>query len=152
VFESEAVHRRKSSLVPDQHRRPSSDRKLTSCYVHQLLDEHRESGSYTPSFEGINAHKKGDKDPHDASNSHGHTESRLLTKKQLSDMALGIRELSKKLSHIKLKLNIRNIFLLVKAHDEKLVEYTRELAEWLMMKDKNFTVYVRSYGDMRTRN
>jgi NAD+ kinase len=96
-------------------------------------------------LEGKLAHRKGDKDPHGQQtsndNSH-HTESRLLTKKQLSDMALGIRDLSKKLSHIKLKLNIRNIFLLVKAHDETLVEYTRELAQWLMQKDDTFTVYV----------
>jgi NAD+ kinase len=53
-------------------------------------------------------------------------------------MALGIRDLSKKLSHIKLKLNVRNIFLLVKAHDETLIEYARELAQWLMQKDEKF--------------
>jgi len=96
-------------------------------------------------MEGKLAHRKGDKDPHGQQTPNDinhHTESRLLTKKQLSDMALGIRDLSKKLSHIKLKLKIRNIFLLVKAHDETLVEYTRELAQWLMQKDNTFTVYV----------
>jgi NAD+ kinase len=87
--------------------------------------------------------RKADKDPYgiDMNEAHNnHTESRLLTKKQLSDMALGIRELSKRLSHVKLKLNIKNIFLLVKAHDETLIAYTRKLAEWLLRKDKNFTV------------
>jgi NAD+ kinase len=95
-------------------------------------------------MEGKLVHRKGDKDPHGQqmpSDNTQHTESRLLTKKQLSDMALGIRDLSKKLSHIKIKLNIRNIFLLVKAYDETLVEYTRELAQWLMKKDQGFTVY-----------
>jgi NAD+ kinase len=94
-------------------------------------------------LEGRLAHRKGDKDPHGHQtpneNNH-HTESRLLTKKQLSDMALGIRDLSKKLSHIKLKLNIRNIFVLVKAHDDALVEYARELTHWLMKKDEKFVM------------
>ena len=55
-------------------------------------------------------------------------------------MAFGIRELSKKLGHITLKLKVRNIFVLTKVHDEKLVDYTRELAEWLLVKDKRYTV------------
>lgn len=96
------------------------------------------------------AHRKADKDPlglHSSMTSgdgNHHTESRLLTKKQLSDMALGIRELSKKLSHVQLKLKIRNIFVLVKAHDETLIAHTRTLAEWLMKKDPHFVVYESS--------
>jgi NAD+ kinase len=97
-------------------------------------------------MEGMAAHRKADKDPlginMERDHNH-HTESRLLTKKQLSDMAVGIRELSKKLSHVQLKLNIRNIFLLVKAHDETLIAHTRQLAEWLLKKDRRFTVYAR---------
>lgn len=117
---------------------------MTSCYVHQLLDKHRENdGTFTPSLEGTLANRKGDKDPHGeqtAKDNNYHTESRLLTKKQLSDMALGIRDLSKKLSHIKLRLNVRNIFVLVKAHDESLVGHARELTKWLMQKDEKFVV------------
>ncbi|TLD29452.1 Aminopeptidase Y [Venturia nashicola] len=146
VFETESVHRRKSSLVPDQPLRPKNGRQLTSCYVHSLLDKHRENdGTFTPSLEGTLANRKGDKDPHGqqtANHNNHHTESRLLTKKQLSDMALGIRDLSKKLSHIKLKLNVRNIFVLVKAHDESLVGHARELTKWLMQKDEKFVVWV----------
>lgn len=86
-----------------------------------------------------------DKDPH-GKIANGveaqHTESRLLTKKQLSDMAFGIRELSKKLSHVKLKLNVRNIFVLTKAHDESLIEHTRELSDWLLRHEARYTVWV----------
>jgi NAD+ kinase len=93
----------------------------------------------------VAAHRKADKDPLgiNMERDHGgHTESRLLTKKQLSDMAIGIRELSKKLSHVQLKLKIRNIFLLVKAHDETLIAHTRQLSEWLLRNNAQFTVYV----------
>ena len=70
------------------------------------------------------------------------TESRLLTKKQLSDMALGIRELSKKLGHIRLHLNVKNVFLLTKAHDEELISKTRDLACWLLNnKNQNGIAY-----------
>lgn len=68
--------------------------------------------------------------------------SRLLTKKELSDMAFGIRELSKKLSQIRLKLHVKNIFILGKAHDEALIKNAREVTEWLLQKDPEYTVYV----------
>lgn len=70
--------------------------------------------------------------------------SRLLTKKQLSDMAWGVRELSKRLGNIKLKLQVRTVFLLTKAHDESLIENTRELARWLLSPDRRvrYTVWV----------
>lgn len=159
VFEDQGIRRRKSSLIPDQtpdwhnhtHKMSNSHggdrpngggRKLTSCYVHGMLENHRE-GTYTPR-EGSD--KTSDKDPH-GKIANGvdtqHTESRLLTKKQLSDMAFGIRELSKKLSHIKLKLNVRNIFILTKVHDESVIGNTRELTGWLLkQEDKKYTVWV----------
>ena len=67
--------------------------------------------------------------------------SRLLTKKQLSDMAWGVRELSKKLGAIRLKLKVRTIFLLTKAHDEDLIEYTRGVAKWCLSKERD-TKYI----------
>jgi len=57
-------------------------------------------------------------------------------------MAFGIRELSKKLSQIRLKLHVRNIFILGKAHDEDLIKNSRETTCWLLTKDPNYTVYV----------
>jgi len=61
-------------------------------------------------------------------------------------MAFGIRELSKRLSHFKLKLKVKNIFLLTKANDKTLIKYTREVAEWLFSKDSGgpYTVYVNN--------
>lgn len=139
--------RRKSSLVPseshDDHYRPHSARKMTSCYVHQLLDEHRSGGTHTPNNQGLAAGKKSDKDPHGQNGAETpHTESRLLTKRQLRDMAFGIRELSKKLGHVKLKLKVRNVFILTKAHDESLIAHSRDLSEWLLKKDPGYTVWV----------
>jgi NAD+ kinase len=70
--------------------------------------------------------------------------SRLLTKKQLSDMAWGVRELSKRLGSIKLKLKVKTVFLLTKAHDETLIGNTREVAKWLLSPDREvrYTVWV----------
>lgn len=91
-----------------------------------------------------------DKDPRASSGSLSgseeprHTESRLLTKKQLSEMALGIRQLSKKLAHLQIKLKVKNIFVLTKARDQSLIGYTRELAQWLLEKDPTYNVYVEN--------
>jgi NAD+ kinase len=70
--------------------------------------------------------------------------SRLLTKRQLSDMAWGVRELSKRLGSIKLKLKVKTVFLLTKAHDETLIGNTREVARWLLSPERNvkYTVWV----------
>ena len=79
------------------------------------------------------------------------THSRLLTKRQLSDMALGVRELSKRLGSVRLKLRVKTVFLLTKAHDEELIGYTREMADWLLAKDRTtpYVVYVnREKRDM----
>lgn len=67
---------------------------------------------------------------------HGAVHSRLLTKKQLSDMAWGVRELSKRLGSIRLKLRVKTVFLLTKAHDENLIGNTREVAKWLLSPER----------------
>lgn len=70
--------------------------------------------------------------------------SRLLTKAQLSDMAWGVRELSQRLGSMKLHLRVRTVFILTKAHDNSLLSKTREVAEWLLHKDRDvkYVVYV----------
>lgn len=70
--------------------------------------------------------------------------SRLLTKKQLTDMAWGVRELSRRLGSIRLKFKARSIFLLTKAYDHELIPKTRAVAKWLLSKDRDvrYTVYV----------
>ena len=71
--------------------------------------------------------------------------SRLLTKRQLSDMTWGVRELSKKLGSLRLKLKVKSVFLLTKVHDEELIGKTRELCEWLLSKERDapYIVYVQ---------
>ena len=70
--------------------------------------------------------------------------SRLLTKKQLSEMAWGVRELSRRLGSMRLKFKVRSVFILTKLYDQDLLYKTRELAKWLLSKDRDvrYTVYV----------
>ena len=72
------------------------------------------------------------------------THSRLLTKKQLSEMALNVRNMAKRLSSVKVKLDIKSIFILTKAYDPSLVSKTRDLAEWLLSDERAvaYTIYV----------
>ncbi|KAE8411453.1 ATP-NAD kinase-like domain-containing protein [Aspergillus pseudocaelatus] len=71
-------------------------------------------------------------------------ESRQLTKKQLSDMAWNVRKLSKKLDSIKLKLSVKNVFVVTKAGDDSVIAFTRKVTEWLLSKDRDtqYNVYV----------
>ncbi|KAF2767636.1 ATP-NAD kinase [Teratosphaeria nubilosa] len=137
--------------------RPGSKRSSTSCFVHSLIEERSRDGHWTPSSEGISSQKPADKDtptPHDDDGTNRHTQSRLLTKKQLSDMAFGIRDLSKRLGHLRLLLKVRNVFLLTKAHDQALIAKTRDLTEWLLRQKnedgKDYIVWVEE--TMRTNN
>ncbi|PSK43110.1 hypothetical protein B9Z65_7064 [Elsinoe australis] len=131
-FDSSERYRRRESLVTNKYGRPVAERHNTSCFVHALLEEQRQDGNNEKSDEGILQEKKADKNGDMPSKNGHHTDSRLLTKKQLSDMAFGIRELSKKLGHIRLNLKVRNVFILTKAHDNKLIEKTKEVACWLL--------------------
>ena len=84
-------------------------------------------------------------DDHDST-----THSRLLTKRQLSEMAWGVRELSKRLGSIRLKLKVKTVFLLTKAHDETLIGYTREVADWLLSSDREVQYIVYMVGTLST--
>ncbi|PTB41962.1 uncharacterized protein TrAFT101_008936 [Trichoderma asperellum] len=70
--------------------------------------------------------------------------SRMLTKKQLSDMAWGVRELSRRLSSMRIRFRVRTIFLLTKIHDSDLIVKTRALAQWLLSKERDvkYVVYI----------
>lgn len=86
----------------------------------------------------------------DTASQHEALHSRLLTKKQLSEMAWGVRELSRRLGSMRLKFKVKTIFLLTKIYDEDLIPKTRELTRWLLHKDRDvrYTVYVeRSLKD-----
>lgn len=144
IFDKHDTQRRRASMVPVTGR-PKNSRQSTSCFVHSLLEERTKHGASNAAPDD-DLHKPADKDIAPAQGQQHHTQSRLLTKKQLSDMAFGIRELSKKLGRVRLMLKVRNVFLLTKAHDQKLIEYTRHVAQWLLkQKDaegKQYTVWV----------
>ncbi|KAI1164283.1 ATP-NAD kinase-like domain-containing protein [Nemania serpens] len=76
---------------------------------------------------------------------HENIHSRLLTKKQLTEMAWGVRELSRRLGMLRLKFKVEHIFLLTKPYDEDLLPKTRELAKWLLSKDRDvrYTIYIQ---------
>ncbi|QUC18842.1 uncharacterized protein UV8b_03083 [Ustilaginoidea virens] len=71
--------------------------------------------------------------------------SRMLTKKQLTDMAWGVRGLSRRLSSMRIRFRVRTIFLLTKLHDQDLIPKARELTAWLLGKDRDapYVVYVQ---------
>lgn len=71
-------------------------------------------------------------------------QSRHLTKRQLSDMAWNVRKLSKKLGSIRLKLTVKTVFLVTKAHDESLISLTRKVTQWLLSqeRDTQYVVYI----------
>jgi len=71
--------------------------------------------------------------------------SRTLTKKQLSDMAWGVRELSRRLSSMRIRFRVKTVFLLTKVYDQDLIPKTRELTLWLLdrSRDVKYTVYIQ---------
>ncbi len=148
IFDKQDVQRRRASLAPqDRPSRPSKKRQKTECFLHAMLEARMKEGQFSPNKAGVAAAHPTDKTPPELLEDQVvHRESRLLTKKQLSDMAAHVRNLSKKLSQVRLKLNVRNVFILTKAHDKTLIAKTREMAEWLLQ-SKNpeghpYTVWV----------
>lgn len=71
--------------------------------------------------------------------------SRMLTKRQLSDMAWGVRELSRRLSSMRIKFRVKTILILTKIYDLDLIPKTRELTRWLLDGDREikYNVYVQ---------
>lgn len=147
---------------------PAQDDKTTACYVHSLI-----AGEWTApphnlkdTEEVIRTIKDDENQPPisdpTAANAEDlvsvvdgdHTsalkpsptiiQSRHLTKRQLSDMAWNVRKLSKKLGSIKLKLTVKNVFVVCKVQDESLVSLTRKVTHWLLSKDRDsqYVVYV----------
>ncbi len=143
VFDTDDAHRRRSSLVtdnPELGKKAAKRKEDTACFVHHLLERERKIRQRPAGhLQDIDEDTKADKG---TGNGNGKpTHSRLLTKRQLSDMAWGVRELSKRLGSVRLKLKVKTVFLLTKAHDEGLIGYTSEVVEWLLSKDRK-TPYI----------
>lgn len=111
--------------------RPKFAQRKTSCFVHGFLKDERLDGPEAHQDQKPDT-RTSDKDPHGHGAAGGDIQSRLLSKKELVDMAGSMRELSKRLGRFRLKLNVKNVFLLTKAHDPTLIKYTREVTEWLL--------------------
>ena len=163
VFDAENAHRRRSSMnsreVAKVTQQGAALRENTACFVHQLLERQRKERKGLALNHITEDNKVQDKHDDQAISADDHEStihSRLLTKKQLSEMARGVRDLSKRLGSIRLKLRVRTVFLLTKAHDEKLIGNTREVADWLLSTERQvqYTVYVAGmlskYGGMLT--
>ena len=101
-----------------------------------MLECQRRARKRAATLKGVEEDKPQNPQPNGTKDGHEELYSRLLTKKQLAEMALGVRELSKRLGSVKLKVNVRTIFILTKIHDEDVLENSRELAEWLLSKEQ----------------
>ncbi|KAJ7755704.1 ATP-NAD kinase-like domain-containing protein [Mycena maculata] len=67
--------------------------------------------------------------------------------KQLAETAVGVREMSKQLGRARVRSNIQNVLIITKARDNRLIQLTRELALYLMLKprhgqERGLVVYV----------
>ena len=112
--------------------------RTTSCFLHQFFESTTKGGKgRLAEVKDIGDDSKGDKSLLKDNGVH----SRLLTKRQLLDLASEIRDISKKLGSVKLKLHVKTVFLLTKAHDETLIDLTREIADWLLSTERE-TPYI----------
>ncbi|OQO10312.1 hypothetical protein B0A48_04670 [Cryoendolithus antarcticus] len=149
IFDRKNSRRRRASIISDPrngHQRPGSARSNTACFVHTLLSQRAREETHTPNPAGEAAQRPADKVADTPHNGEVHRQSRLLSKKQLSDMAFNIRELSKRLGHLRLLIKVKNVFILTKAHDQKLIAHTREVTKWLLQQQNAdgqlYTVWV----------
>ena len=132
--------------------RQSAQRSKSQCLVHSLVE--KTSKGQQPNVESKlpQIDEQESSTPKADTNGVSHkdevrgTESRLLSKRQLSDMAMSVRSLAKKLANLKVKLRIRSVFLLTKAHDRTLIGKTREVARWLLSKQRDvpYIVFVEN--------
>ncbi|KAK7057399.1 NAD+ kinase [Favolaschia claudopus] len=76
--------------------------------------------------------------------------------KQLAETAVGVREMSKQLGRARVRSNIQNVLIITKARDNRLIQLTRDLALYLMLKprhgqDRGLVVYVDNQLRMSKR-
>ncbi|EWC48552.1 hypothetical protein DRE_01774 [Drechslerella stenobrocha 248] len=136
----QALSRRKSSMVA------ANSFPTSLCFVHEMLKAQQLNRLSTR-----NAHKIVDEDASlcvdgfidERAEEEGG--SRILTKKELSEMALGVRELSKHLGNLRMKLPRENVRILIvaKTQDRENIVRTRDLLEWLLSEFKDFVIYIQ---------
>ena len=134
----------------DKPKRMTAPRSTSQCLVHKLVEKSSQGQPKVDSqLEQIDENEPEGRSEQNGSDSGREmvrsTQSRLLTKKQLSDMALSVRTLAKRLGSLKVKLKVRAIFLLTKIYDKTLIVKTREVTRWLLSKDRSvpYIIYVQ---------
>ncbi|KAF3928941.1 hypothetical protein AA313_de0206909 [Arthrobotrys entomopaga] len=116
---------------------------MTSCLVHGLLEAQRQNRGHD--VQRVIDVKAGHRvDGVIAEQAIEEGASRILTKKQLSDMALGVRELSKHLGNLRMKLPKKDlkIVIVTKTSDHANILHNRELLEWLLTEFEDFIIYI----------
>ncbi|KAK9455182.1 ATP-NAD kinase-like domain-containing protein [Dipodascopsis uninucleata] len=78
--------------------------------------------------------------------------SRLLTKKQLAEMAFSVRDLSKYLGTLKTRLRVRNVLIVTKIWDSSTIERTKDLTKWLLTCERGPSEYNVYVEDMLKSN
>jgi NAD+ kinase len=160
-------HRRKASLVmTEDAKQMEGPDEATACFVHYLIagegltpakianiqvskDKTKLEADIVNKSDAIDIaiddEEDGETDQRPKS-LQSEVESRHLTKKQLSDMAWNVRNLSKKLDSIRLKLKVKTIFLVTKAGDESVIGSTRKIARWLLSEERGtqYVLYVEN--------
>lgn len=127
--------------------------KRTACFVHSLLEVQQRfektnlnsgltsiTGSETTSrATSPTGRDREAREAREAEKQANDTKRELFThlsKKEISDMALGVRELSKHLGSARLKLNIHHILIVTKTGDESLIPLTLGMTKWLLTRRK----------------
>lgn len=158
---AKAAAQRKSSVddkTADQKQRQrrqgsvSRRYKRTACFVHSLLEVQQrfEKTTVNSALSSIPASEstsratspngRDTREAREAEKQANDSKRDLFThlsKKEISDMALGVRELSKHLGSARLKLNIHHILIVTKTGDDTLIKLTFEITKWLLGQKKS---------------
>lgn len=145
-------------MASDSGTRPTLDPpdEKTACFVHSLIagewvgpankSKDAPNALQVPQEDALLVDESAldNSDVHAAQAQQRVVQSRQLTKKQLSDMAWNVRKLSKKLDSIKLKLTVKNVFIVTKKGDASVIASTRKVVQWLLSteRDRPYVVYV----------
>ncbi|KAI5287658.1 hypothetical protein KEM54_005839 [Ascosphaera aggregata] len=125
----------RETSVPDND---IPDRKAMACFVHYLLDlPNLDPDRISDICAGITEPDAGAQAIRatgmiSTNIDYANRASRLMNRRQLTELVWNVRSLSKKLGGINLKLDIRNILVVTKPQDESLVTLTWKVARSLL--------------------
>ncbi|KAF8249557.1 ATP-NAD kinase [Wilcoxina mikolae CBS 423.85] len=117
-----SARRRKSSIYDGN---VGGLQKAGSAFLHKIL------GSWESVNEVVDHEQEDEED-------RGYLEK--MTRNQLHEMVLGLREMGRKYSNVQIHMKVKDVFILTKRWDHSLVVQTRQLAKWLL--ENGYNVYV----------